>query len=424
MPVITQPQPLSEEIQDIISYRPGWVIRKGNIIFLLVILLLLALGFFIKSPDLVKGSVRIAAVNTPKMLTTKASGRLEKLFVSNGDLVKKDQLIANIQNTALHDQVLQLQQWIAVIESSMTNGDLGILSSQPLPLLNQLGELQPAYQDFQTTVKETMQVLPDGYYQKKRQSLAMDIQYQQLLQQNLDNQKAVQKADYDLTEKEYHANQQLAEEKVIAPIELDQIKSKLLNKEQSLKQMSSQMINSDLSRNNKTKELLDLQKYVTDQAQIFRSGLLILKSKIGEWEQKYIITSPADGRIEFTSFLQENQLLQNDQELFFVQSPGNKFYAEMKAGQNSFGKIKNGQQVLIRLQSYPSTEYGYISGRISYISSMPSQRDSFLIKVELPDGLKTNFDKDILFRNNLLASAEVITENKRLIQRLFGRLGK
>jgi len=87
-----------------------------------------------------------------------------------------------------------------------------------------------------------------------------------------------------------------------------------------------------------------------------------------------------------------------------------------------FGKIKTGQKVIFRLDGYPDAEYGHITGAVSYISSLPNDRDSFLVKVDLPDGLKTNFNKTIYFRNNLSASAEVITDNRRLADKFFGRL--
>jgi multidrug resistance efflux pump len=150
--------------------------------------------------------------------------------------------------------------------------------------------------------------------------------------------------------------------------------------------------------------------------------LLKLKSRTAEWQQKFIVTAPEDGKLEFTSFIQENQLLSNGQELFFVQPNSSLYYAEMKAGQNNLGKIKTGQKVFIRLEGYPSEEFGYVNGKITYISNMPNARDSFLVRVELPGGLRTNYNKDIFFRNGLSASAEIMTDEKRLADKLFGRL--
>jgi HlyD family secretion protein len=53
---------------------------------------------------------------------------------------------------------------------------------------------------------------------------------------------------------------------------------------------------------------------------------------------------------------------------------------------------------------------------------MPNRRDSFLVKVDLPNGLQTNYDKTIYFRNSLLAQAEIITDDRRLAERFWGQL--
>jgi multidrug resistance efflux pump len=417
-----QQQLLSDEVQEIISYKPGWIIRRGNIVFCFVLLFLLGLSFVIKYPDVIKASVRIAALSGPKMLTAKTEGRLEKLFITNGQQVKKGQPLAYLQSTAQYDQVIQLKQWIIKAEPFIEAGKIDFLIAHPLPLLNELGELQPVYQNFQNSMQETMQVLSNGYYPQKKQALLKDIQYLQKLQQNLEKQSIIQQQDYALQQIEYNANEKLAGEKVIARLEFNQNKSKLLGKEQGLEQMSSQLINGEVAKHNKNKELLDLKKYITDQVQKFRSELLNLKSKTTEWTEKYIITAPDDGKLEFTSFIQEKQLLSNGQELFFIQPAGSKYYAEMKAGQNNLGKIEKGQKVLIHLESYPSEEFGYIDGVITYIANMPNARDSFLVRVELPEGLKTNYNKEIFFRNSLSASAEIIADDSRLIERFFSQL--
>jgi HlyD family secretion protein len=53
---------------------------------------------------------------------------------------------------------------------------------------------------------------------------------------------------------------------------------------------------------------------------------------------------------------------------------------------------------------------------------MPGRRDSFLLKVNLPQGLRTNYDKEIFFRNNLSAQGEIITDDRKLFDRLLGQL--
>lgn len=417
-------QLLSEDVREIITYRPHWFIRRGNIIFLVIIAGLLLLASVIKYPDVIKASARLAAINAPKILETKTDGKLDKLLVKNGDNVNSGQLLAYIQSTGNHEEVITLKNWIANTQPVIEAADFAVLTSHPLPLLTNLGELQPAYQDFQNILKETQQILGGGYYQKKRTALQQDLQYLALIKNNATNQKQILQQDQSLQQLEYNAYEKLAKDKVIAPLELNQFKSKLLAKDQGLQQTESQITNSNISSHNKRKEILDLEKTVRDQQQWFQSSLFTLKSKIEEWIQRYIIVSPEKGRVEFISFLQENQLLNAGQELFFIQPPETNYYAEMKAGQAGFGKIKNGQKVLLKLDGYPSPEFGYIEGNVAYISNFPNEKDSFIAKVNLPNGLMTNYKRSIYFRNNLSASAEVITDDRRLIDRLFSQVEK
>ncbi|MFM9908541.1 MAG: biotin/lipoyl-binding protein [Chitinophagaceae bacterium] len=110
---------LSPDVQELVSYRPHWIIRKGNTIFFLVLLLLLALTWVIQYPDMVKGSLRLVAVNPPKLLIAKTGGKLQKLITANEQEVKEGDILAYLQSTASHEQVLQLRKWIDTTELSI-----------------------------------------------------------------------------------------------------------------------------------------------------------------------------------------------------------------------------------------------------------------------------------------------------------------
>jgi len=44
--------------------------------------------------------------------------------------------------------------------------------------------------------------------------------------------------------------------------------------------------------------------------------------------------------------------------------------------------------------------------------------DAYVIEIELPDGLMTLYGKKLEFTQNMQGSAEIITENIRLIQKI------
>lgn len=417
-----QQELLTEEVQEVISYKPHWIVRKGNTIFLLIILLLLVLTWIISYPDIIHAGAKLVAMNPPKLINAKTEGKLLKLFVSNEQPVRKDQHIGYMESTADYNEVLKLQDWIQQAVVAIQNTEYDWLIRNVLPSLNNLGELQGQYQQFQNQLAVTQQTFANGYYQRKKGALQKDLQYLSFLKQNANQQMQLQKKDQQLQQKEYDAYELLAKDKVIAPLELNQYKSKLILKEQGLEQLNAQITNNEINSHNKQKEIIDLHKQVTDQQQQFQSSLLELKSEVEKWIQQYVLTAPEDGKLLFVSSLQPNEFISNGQSLFYIQPGQSAYYVELKAGQKGVGKIKTGQSVMIKVEGYPSNEFGYLMATINHIAAIPSRTDSFLLKAELPRGLQTNYNKTIFFRNGLAAQAEIITDDRKLFDRLAGQL--
>jgi hypothetical protein len=85
--------------------------------------------------------------------------------------------------------------------------------------------------------------------------------------------------------------------------------------------------------------------------------------------------------------------------------------------QNS-GKVKIGQQVSIRLDNYPYQEFGMLAGVVQSISLVP-RNASYAIEVQLPHDLRTSFNTRLDFKQEMQGSAEIITEELRLLERIF-----
>jgi len=79
-------------------------------------------------------------------------------------------------------------------------------------------------------------------------------------------------------------------------------------------------------------------------------------------------------------------------------------------------KVAVGQKVNIRLEDYPSMEYGYIQAAVKSISPIPGG-GSYSVEVEVPQNLLTSFKIPIKFNQGMKGSAEIITADLRLIQR-------
>jgi len=56
----------------------------------------------------------------------------------------------------------------------------------------------------------------------------------------------------------------------------------------------------------------------SEQKISFMRAVNTFKSAIDAWKYQYELIAPIEGTVSFTPFLQENQLVQNGQKLFYI----------------------------------------------------------------------------------------------------------
>lgn len=149
---------------------------------------------------------------------------------------------------------------------------------------------------------------------------------------------------------------------------------------------------------------------------------MILKAELNIWENTYLLKSPVDGIVTFTRYWTENQIVVRDEPVLSVipHKAGN-YLGRMNLKMLRSGKVKPGQLVNIKLSSYPYLEYGMLRGIIRTKSMVPS-KDAYIIEIELPDGLTTLYGKKLEFTQNMDGTAEIITEDLRLLQKMINPL--
>jgi hypothetical protein len=149
-----------------------------------------------------------------------------------------------------------------------------------------------------------------------------------------------------------------------------------------------------------------------------------LKVSILTWRQQYLLISPIKGSVSFFNFWAKNQYVNiGDEVLNIVPKSNNQIIGRMLMPIQNSGQVKEGQKVIIRLTAYPYQEYGMIIGQIKNISLLPSQ-DTYAVEVDLPFPLKTTFDKNVELKSELSGTAEVVTEDLRLLERIFYQIRK
>lgn len=408
----------SSEVNEVLSQPPSWLVRWGITVFFFVLLILLSVGWFVEYPDLVKANLRVAAINFPKAVNAKSEGVVMKLFVKDGMNVTQGQRLAYLESTANPEEALGLDAVVNRLVKLGTGGDLEGIHTVAIPLYFQLGELQKSYQTFQDAYIRSKALIHGGAFEQKRMALQNDLTQLGLLRENLQIQLDNYRKDLELTEDDLRMNNKLHEEKVIADVEMRQARSRYLSKKQVVDQAQTTFNNNGMSQNQKQQELLDLEKTRIEQRNSLFQSINTLKSDIEAWKQRFVSVAPTSGKVSFLAPLQEGQTIKAGQELFYVLPDGAGFEGEMYVGQYNFGKVRHGQEVIVKFSGYPYQEFGTVSGRISSISDMPKDT-AYLVKVQFPKGLVTSSQQKLPFRNGMTATGEIVTEDLKLIERLF-----
>ncbi len=409
---------LSNEVQEIISYRPVWILRNGITLFMLIITCLIVVTYFIQYPDVVNTKAKLTSINAPKEVITKTAGKLIKLFAKEGEQKIQGEVLGYMESTANNEEVILLSKNIDTATILFNKNNLQASLSFLQNNYSNLGELQQNYQIFSTTYQTFKNYLSNGFYIRKKAMLSNDLSFLQKMHSNLLNQKGLNTEDLTLQQQTFDANESLKNDKIISALDYRNETSKLISKKLTLPQISSAIISNEAQQNEKLKEIAELENVIAQQKSIFNQSLNTFKSQIDGWKQKYLLIAPTSGKIAFATFLQENQQLQANQIICFINPENTQYYAEVYIPQTNFGKVQKGQEVLLKFPSYPFQEYGSVKGKIDFISNI-STDSGYLAKVVLQQGLNTNYNRQVQFRDGLLAQGEIITKDMRLLERFY-----
>ena len=83
------------------------------------------------------------------------------------------------------------------------------------------------------------------------------------------------------------------------------------------------------------------------------------------------------------------------------------------------GKVRVGQRAVIRLEGFPEQEFGFLEGEVVSISPVPDEEGNFVVEIGLPGGLTTHYRKELPVRKVMTGTADIITRECSLLQRIF-----
>tara|TARA_A100000171_G_C2139231_1_gene153250 strand:- start:498 stop:1793 length:1296 start_codon:yes stop_codon:yes gene_type:complete len=412
----------SEDVQDILNRPPNWMIRWGNTVLISVIVLMFTLSYFIKYPDVILGRATISTETPPVFINSKVSGRMRALHVQNKGAVSEGQIIAEIENPIPSSSIDSLQKFLTAASNFLTDA-----SDQSFRTFKRI-ELYDVSNDF-SSLRNILEEY-HGYLFNNVQAQQLDDLQNKLNANRKLHEISIREAElskvdisyakerYSMQEEEYKLglttkldflgaqsayNQSLKTE--------ESIKKGLIQMELTLEDYKSQIRRTVAEGKTKTKEYRNrIQELIT-----------LLENYITRWKTEFTIRAPIAGNLDYSGRIKVNQLINSGDQIFAIIPASEQFETLVELPAQGFGKVQVGQKVKLKLDNYPYNEYGFVNGSISSLASLPSG-DIYQVQIALDNGLITSYNSQLEYSPEMMASAEVITEDLRLIERLFNSL--
>ncbi len=413
----------SEYLQEVLATPPRWIIRWGQVGVFVLVMVLLTLGWFIRYPDRISGKLIITAASPPVGIVAQTDGYIMDLLVADHDTVKAGEILAVIQNPARFEDVIQLKHNLQSLAArNLKEVALDSLIFPPL----QLGSLQENYTKLQEAWSAYGQYQRLNPHYQERLSIERQLaQYQKYFTQKQVEQELLYRKS-QLVEKDFLRNKQLYATQSIAERALEVSEESWLEAKYAAESVSSELSQIQLSisqllhkqqqsniQHHQTETLLQntLQSAIDNQLAVLR-----------HWEEHYVLKAPHDGRVSFFEIESSKQYVHALDTVMRIVSKSNQpIFGRLLVPIKNFGKIKVGQKVQVYLDNYPYEEYGTLAAKVEDFSELP-QQDKYRVTISFPEGLRTQYGKTISAQQHLQGRADIITEESRLLERLFDKL--
>jgi adhesin transport system membrane fusion protein len=311
------------------NFRSRWLNQSSAVVFGIVVFFVLAIlwSFWAELDQVSRAPGQIIPTGRIQTIQSTDGGQIEKILVREGDIVKKDQLLVELDDVKLQASVGEAQGKVASQMSTMSRINAELFDR---PLV-----FPPEVQSFPEFVSNQTML-----YNKRRQALQDQISS---LRQML-----------GLMKQELNMNLPLLEQGDVA-------RSDVLRLQRSVSEIESQIVNV------RNKYLQDLQAEYTKTEEDLVTAREILAQRSDALKDTKI-RAPVDGIVKNIRLTTVGGVLRPSDEVMSIVPTGEELILEVKMPPRDIAYLRVGQGASVKFDTYDSSIYGSARGKVDYIS--------------------------------------------------------
>jgi hypothetical protein len=350
---------------DMLGDMPGWLIYTGSYIVYGLILLLITGCAVIRFPDIVERPVRIDRTGSVEWVTAGHSGVIDRFLVEDQSHVSAHDTLAILRNSASLDDVKRFCRVLTRVECYYRTLNPDYLRNYPFDLI--MGDMTPAYEQFTQAARDCLQFHELDVYPQKKAYLEKELRI-------LDGRDDVD----ELT--------RLGVQRELFELGIEHRREQEKNRH-ALELAYENMVNS-----------------------------------LRTWESRYLILCSDSGIVSLGKSWGIDRRIQEGDTICTVQSSMKGCpTGHIRVPENQMSDLAAGNPVQVSLAKYPVQKYGKLCGEVEAVSYIPNSR-TYAVEVRFPEELVTTNGKPVEFEVGMAGTAEIITANKSVLERIFAPL--
>ena len=411
------PPPAERRADYFLGHPPGWLVNWGMTLILVTAAVFLLLAWLIRYPDIITAEVKILTENPPIRVGAPAGGKIAEIFTEDGQRVAAGDELLLLESTADLRDIRTLEKILAADDPT----------DAPLPDSLNLGELQTGYALLRQQTAGYRYFLSREDVAGKINALKKQIMHTEELNRQAARERKTLRSEYEIYAGDYQRHLALQRAGTVSRIELENKEKAWLQARRQLENLENQVLGNKIRIEQLKTQIIDLRQSKSNESNTNRVTLAESRERLAAdikiWKQKYLLTAPIAGKISLNTDYREKQYVTPGDEIMTVvpAAAGQQITAAGLIPTAGTGKIKIGMPVNLQVSGYPYQEFGLVRARVAAIAAVP-QADNYLLQLELTDGLNTTYRKTLRFRQEMPATAEIITEDRRILDRIFDKI--
>ena len=420
-----------EDVSELLSRSPAWIIRWGSLCLLGTVVAFFLVSAFLKYPTVIRGKVTVTTNDQPVKIVSKVSGKID-LSVAENSQVERGQRLALVENTLSHEGVRFLRDLLSKTSAAFSKAS----PSFKVPETNHsFGYLQKEYNDLVTKLEDYNYFTRHENYSARVNELQKQIRHYEALEKITQSQLVLNTKALKNNAEKFNIDKGLYDSGVISRLDYLKTENEFIKQNEENEDLKKQIAQLNILESQTEVQLRELvfqfSKSQFEHRESIKRSLTLIQSSLIDWRMNFVLEAPISGKLHFTRQISDNQFVNANEDVFLIVPSNQRFVCIVDIPPVGFGKVKEGQRVRIKLDNYPSHEFGQLNGKVIEIPEIPfatrttasdSESSHYRVLVDIDADNRTTYNKILTFKPEMPGTAEILTDELSLLERFLNHV--